>query len=342
MFYFIFFQVVGWLWLLFSFFDDILKSSLTLSLEKRLLMKKHIGRLGGVLRVDKILLWIRSGNLEREENLQMKMEDLKQYKCLLSDSGNGDEEVFYILNFEPSGIRFPRQAAITLPQLPGKGNLFIFHGTADLDGFIEWEDYTSKVEILRIGNVDCLSLGLTSFCKYAIGVSTKRYVKRTLLDRFNNRYYARATTLFQRLNCLPLSFDCCVLFESEKVHAEDSKTSEANVLTKKNSYSRCEVGQVAKIYARKPLIITCDVSGTHFETIEHIVDSSKLCEIGDVVSFKEIGKEAPVSGRFTIKQHQNRQEKTLWSLRFWEVSKCAILFFTCNYAYRIFCNCIYT
>lgn len=253
--------------------------------------------------------------MQREENINITPEDLKPYEQLLCGLEKDDAKIIGVVKCQPSGLKFSTVGIVTLPTFTGNGQLYVFHGTADFNGFIQWKDFTSDSDILRIGSEAHFSVGIKSFCWYCFGRARNQNVQRTLLDRFNNKYYVRATLFFRRPTPSSNPCDSQILLESQEVHAERDVQSEATVL-KKNGFKQGDVGNVCKVSVHKDLDIAFYANGKNEININHLAKPLKFCKVGDAKYLGEITTKYPGTFCVTIKQ----DGKEIWTLKYLEVS----------------------
>lgn len=284
-----------------------------------------VGQDGGELLLDDISLIIPQHSLKDQVNIKVTLEDTKPYQSLLHDAGLQIDEtkIEHVIKLEPPGVVFDPPASIRVEIIPetNYSNLFILHGTRDIDGFIEWEDVTSNVLVRKPGEY-ATTLVLKTFCRYAT-VRSRFNVPGRILDSLNCKFQTRSFALFKRPASFQQCFDTRVVFMADEVFKTAYESSQAYELVNHGGFRECDRGSVKKVYTNRDLDVQCKVFDTEIELKKSFhVSSSRLNQIGDVFDeFSNVENPRITKGRFVITQKQRAEEKHLWTLRFCDVSQ---------------------
>ena len=102
---------------------------------------KTVGQDGGELLLDDISLIIPRHSLKDQVNIKVTREDSEPYQSLLRDAGLKIDEakIEHVIKLEPPGVVFDSPASVRVEIKPAMNysDLFILHGTRDIDGYIE-------------------------------------------------------------------------------------------------------------------------------------------------------------------------------------------------------------
>ena len=288
---------------------------------------KTVGQDGGELLLDDISLIIPRHSLKDQVNIKVTREDSEPYQSLLRDAGLKIDEakIEHVIKLEPPGVVFDSPASVRVEIKPAMNysDLFILHGTRDIDGYIEWEDVTSNVLIRKPDEyASAITLMLKTFCRYAT-VRSRFNVPGRILDSLNCKFQTRSFALFKRPASFPQRFDTRVVFMTDKVFKTAYESSQAYDLVNHGGFRECGIGTVKKVYTNRDLDVHCEVFGTDKELKASFhVSSSRLDQIGDVFDeFSNVENPRITKGHFVITQKQRAEEKRLWTLRFWDVSQ---------------------